>query len=138
MTRILPMLTMASIAVATLAVPLVPAYAAGSFDGNWIVTAPAVRETSAGGGCPGLRLPVAINDNQITGRWEYVSSGSGIPTVEAGHDRYSAPVTGTVQPDGSFTAQWMSFHATGKFTGDKVEMRWSGECGPRMASGGRV
>ena len=27
---------------------------------------------------------------------------------------------------------------TGKFTGDKAEVRWNGACGPRVATGGRV
>lgn len=121
-----------------------PASAAGPYDGNWVMTSGQVGgQDETGFKCPAIRLPFEIKDNQISGHWEYVQTGPGIPTVEAVSDngksnRDAAAFTGNVNPDGTFTAKWMSFQTTGKLTGDKLEMSWRGECGPRMATGGRA
>jgi hypothetical protein len=136
MTRLFPVLTIASLAVAALAGPVSPARAQGPYDGMWVVDAPPIGGGPYGGAhCQGVRLPFEIRDNQIIGSWEYVQNAPGIPTVEAGNDRDAAPVTGRVDPDGSITAQWMSFPLTGKVAGKQLEMSWSGECGPRVAKG---
>jgi hypothetical protein len=115
-----------------------PALAAGPYDGTWQVDA-----APAGGGgtnttsrsdCEGLRLQFQVKDSQVKGSMARSVYGSGV--TQGG--RGATPVTGTVQPDGTFNAQWQSYKATGKLTGDKAEMSWKGQCGPRVATGGRV
>jgi hypothetical protein len=34
--------------------------------------------------------------------------------------------------------QWESFNITGKITGNALVANWSGQCGPRSATGTRV
>lgn len=135
MPRLFPILTIASLAVASLAAPLRPAHAQGPYDGLWVIDAPHVGSRGEGAKCPALRLPFEIKDNQIVGSWEYVQIGPGIAIMETGNGRHAAAVTGSINPDGSFTAQWMSFRATGKVDGQQLEMRWASECGPRVATG---
>ena len=45
---------------------------------------------------------------------------------------------GTVAPDGTINAQWESYKATGKITGNTAQIKWRGECGERVATGGRA
>jgi hypothetical protein len=126
-----------SLIVAAFALPMSWAQAAGPYDGAWYVDAPAAQTTGAErpSGCDSVRLPMQVTDNKITGNLQRAPYGTG--RVEAGGSSAS-PITGTVQPDGTFTAQWESYHATGKLSGDKAEMTWKGECGPRVATGGRA
>jgi hypothetical protein len=129
----------ASIALAALAVPQL-AGAAGPYDGTWQVDAAPQggigAATEGQSGCVGLRLQFDIKDNQVVGSMRRAPYGEG--NVENATGRGSRPVSGNVAPDGTFNAQWERYEATGKLSGDKVEMHWKGECGPRTAMGGRV
>ena len=131
-------LTTMSLLAAALALPLLPAQAAGQYDGSWYVDAPSAQNagtTERSSGCEPVRLPFKVVDNQISGSLQRAPYGTG--RVEAGSGSSSAPITGTVQPDGSFTAQWESYKGTGKLSGNTAQLSWKGECGTRMATGGR-
>lgn len=128
-----------SIALVVATVAASPAFAAGPYDGSWYVDAAPAGQTSSSdvtAGCDAVRLPFQVADNQIKGSLQRAPYGTG--RVEAGSGSSSAPISGTVQPDGSFTAQWGSYHGTGKLSGNKAELSWNGECGPRTATGGRA
>jgi hypothetical protein len=133
------MLTSISIAAVGLAASLLPAHAAGPYDGNWYVDAAPAAQTSTSdvpAGCDAVRIPFQVTDNKITGSLQRAPYGTG--RVEQGTGRAAAPITGTVQPDGTINAQWQNYRATGKLSGDTAEIRWNGECGPRVATGGRA
>jgi hypothetical protein len=83
-----------------------------------------------------VRLPFQIADNKITGSLQRAPYGTG--RVEQGSGSSATPITGTVQPDGTFNAQWQNYKGTGKLSGDQAELKWNGECGPRVATGGRA
>ena len=124
---------------AALAAPTLPAVGAGPFDGNWYVDAPAADQaqpTAESSGCDAVRLPFKVVDNQITGSLQRDPYATG--RVEAGYGSSASPITGTVAPDGTLSAQGQSYQATGKLTGDRAVVRWDGECGPRVATGGRA
>ncbi len=126
-------------AVAALAVPMLPANGAGPYDGSWYVDAAPAAQTSSSdvpAGCDAVRIPFQVTDNKITGSLQRAPYGTG--RVEQGSGSGATPFTGTVQPDGTLTAQWQNYKATGKLTGDRAELRWKGECGPRVATGGRA
>lgn len=132
-------LTSIAFAAAALAVPMLPADAAGPYDGNWYVDAAPAAQTSSSdvpAGCDAVRLPFKVTDNKITGSLQRAPYGTG--RVEQGSGSSASPITGTVQPDGTFNAQWQNYKGTGKLTGDQAELRWNGECGPRVATGGRA
>lgn len=135
MARFLPMLTtVASVAVAAFALP---AYAAGPFDGNWVIDAPPAGGAIGAEGqytCPALRLPFTVRDGQVIGDLHRTATG----TIEAGKASNSAPVTGSVGTDGSVNVTWQNFHATGKLSGSSGEVGWAGECGPRQATATKV
>lgn len=132
------MLNSMSLAVAALLATALPGYAAEQYDGSWVADAPAAGGVGAGTsvptGCEAVRIPFKVSDNQISGNLERSTYGTG--RVQANPS--GTPITGTVQPDGSFNAQWQNYHATGKLVGNKVEVHWNGECGPRVATGTRV
>lgn len=128
-----------SLTIVALALPLLPAQAAGPYDGNWYVDAAPAAQTSSSdvpAGCDAVRLPFQVTDNKITGSLQRAPYGTG--RVEQGSGSSAPPITGTVGPDGTFTAQWEGYKANGKLVGDKAEMTWNGECGPRTATGGRA
>ncbi len=132
-------LALISFAVSTVVGPILPAIGAGPFDGDWYVDAPAAAQYSSSdipSGCDAVRLPFHVAGNQISGRLMRSPYGTG--RVEEGSGSSAPPITGTVQPDGTINAQWLNYHATGKLTGDRAEVRWNGECGPRVATGGRA
>ena len=120
-----------------IALPIFPTLAAGPYDGTWQVdAAPAGNmSTSDVSSCEGVRLQFQVRDNQIQGSLARSPYG-GNRVTQGGPG--ATPVKGTVQPDGTINAQWQGYKATGKLTGEKAEMRWKGQCGPRVASGGRV
>jgi len=141
--REIPMNRLLIAASLALAAGVVPQFAgaAGPFDGTWQVDAPqaggqGAAEGGGRSGCEPLRLQIQVQDNRIQGSMRRSTTGAN--RVEQSTGRGSSPVTGTVAPDGTFNAQWESFRATGKFTGDKAEMHWNGSCGPRTAMGGRA
>ncbi len=39
---------------------------------------------------------------------------------------------------GTINAQWESYKATGKLSGNSAQLKWRGECGERVATGGRT
>lgn len=126
-------------ACAVVALPIAAALAAGPYDGTWqFDAAPAGQTYSAterSSGCEGLRLRFTVKDSQIHGQLARSPYGGGRVT-EGG--RGATPVSGTVNPDGTFRAEWQKFKATGKLSGENAEMRWRGTCGERVATGGRV
>ena len=133
MKRILATIPMTVVALA------LPALAAGPYDGSWYVDAPAAQNigtSERSSGCEPVRLPFKVVDNQISGSLQRSPYGTG--RVEAGSSSKAVPISGTVQPDGSFTAQWESYKGTGKLSGNTAELSWKGECGPRKATGGRA
>ena len=116
-----------------------PALAAGPFDGTWVLDVP-VAATDTGRSnptCPALRLQAKIVDSQVTGSLERVASGT-TTTVETGSGRVSAPITGTVHPDGMLVAQWQGYKASGSLNGDSGRIVVLGECGPRTAVATRI
>ena len=126
-------------AVTLTALSALPAVAAGPYDGNYtIVAGPAGnRGTNTTGEeeCEGIQLTFKVVDNQLVGSLARQPYGGNRVTSGG---RGATPISGTVQPDGSFTAKWQSYNATGKLSQDgKAEMRWSGQCGARVAEGGR-
>jgi hypothetical protein len=130
--------TVASLAAAAVALSAVSVHAAGPYDGTWQVEAAAAgaRDTQTlRPRCEGLRLQFEVKDNQLQGSLARSPQGRGRVTQTG---RGQTPMTGTVQPDGTVNARWESFNITGKLTGDKAELRWNGQCGPRVAMGGRV
>jgi len=132
-------LTSIAFAAAALAVPMLPADAAGPYDGDWYVDAAPAAQTSSSdvpAGCDAVRVPFQVTDNKITGSLQRAPYGTG--RVEQGSGSSAAPITGTVQPDGTISAAWENYRATGKLTGNQAELRWNGECGPRVATGGRA
>src|SRR5690349_6843575 len=127
-----------SLAIAALALPLT-ALAAGPYDGSWYVDAPSAQNagtTERSSGCEPVRIPFTVSDNKISGSLQRSSYGTG--RVESGSGKGSAPITGTVAPDGTISAQWESYKATGKISGNTAQIKWRGECGERVATGGRA
>jgi hypothetical protein len=135
-----PMLNSMSLAIAALLATTLPGYAAGPYDGTWVADAPAAGGVGAGTevptGCQAVRIPFKVTDNRISGNLERSTYGTG--RVQPSPTGQGSPITGTVQPDGTFNAQWQNYRATGRFAGNKVEIHWSGECGQRVATGTRV
>ena len=128
-----------SLAAAVVATPLVAANAAGQYDGNWFVDAPSAQNagtTERSSGCEPVRIPFTVSDNKISGSLQRAGYGTG--RVESGTGKNAAPITGTVGPDGTINAQWGSYKATGKLSGDTAQIKWRGECGERVATGGRA
>ena len=126
-----------SASAAMIALPILPAVAAGPYDGSWYVdAAPAGNaSTSDIASCDGVRLQFQVKDNQVEGTLARAAYG-GNRVTQTGPG--ATPITGTVQPDGTLNAQWQGYKATGKLTGDKAELRWKGQCGPRVATGERM
>jgi hypothetical protein len=135
MARFLPTLT--TITAMSFAVIALPAYAAGPYDGNWVIDAPGVGGAIGAEGeymCPALRLPFQVKDGQVIGDLHRTATG----TIEAGKTSNSAPVTGSVSGDGGVNVTWQNFHATGKLSGGAGTVGWAGECGPRTATASKV
>lgn len=110
----------------------------GPFDGSWEVDAPTVGSGTSTVGrqqCEGVRLRFDVKNSQIVGNLARSPYGQNrVTSTGAG----ATPISGTVQPDGTFTSKWQDYTATGKLgTDNKAEMRWTGVCGPRTALGGR-
>jgi hypothetical protein len=135
--------TLAPLAAVALAIPLPLAYAAGPFDGTWSVVSPLAvgSGTTANPQCPAVDLRMQIKNSQIVGSLQragrsVVNSQPSNASPITGSN--ATPVKGSVQSDGSLTAQWQGIHATGKLTGDRLQMSWIGACGAREATGRRV
>jgi hypothetical protein len=116
-----------------------PAFAAGPFDGTWVLDLPSYPFNSGqtNAPCPTLRLSAKIVNSQVTGSLERVPSGTA-DTIENGTGRISAPITGSVQADGMLVADWQGYHASGTLSGDSGRIIVLGQCGPRTAIATRV
>jgi hypothetical protein len=114
-----------------------PAVAAGAFDGKWVIDVPPSKVTGSNPAptCPALRLPVTIADGEVSGS---LKRGTTLNTVKGGAGPDSAPVTGTIAPDGTVRAQWENYHATGRLSGNSGTITIDGACGPRTAKAVRV
>ena len=114
--------------------------AAGPFDGNWVLSAAGSggRTSPEGGGggnaCSDFRIPFQIADNQIVGKYSRSTSD---PT-EIVASPTGSPMSGSVQPDGTFTMKWEAYDVSGKITGTTLTATWRGQCGQRSATGTRV
>jgi hypothetical protein len=130
--------TAALLAIATAFVVPGASRAAGSFDGNWVLNASGSggRLSQEGGSqvCSDFRLPFQIRDNQISGN--YARSPSSPSEIVA--SPRGTPMKGNVMPDGTFNMQWERYNVTGKITGNALVATWTGQCGPRSATGTRV
>jgi hypothetical protein len=119
-----------------------PAFAAGNFDGTWVVDVPAaglINNRSNNEVCPALRIPIQIRNDQVTGTLQRVATATGAVVVEQGAGSGdSGPVTGTVAPDGTVNAQWQNYHAVGRLGAQTGQVTIQGECGPRMATAVRI
>jgi hypothetical protein len=132
--------TVALLTIATVFVSPGIVRAAGQYDGNWVLSASGAggRTSQEGGGggtaCSDFRLPFRIADNQIAGTYSRSTSS---PT-EIVASPTGSPMTGSVQPDGSFTMKWEAYDVSGKITGNTLVATWRGQCGERSATGTRV
>ena len=127
-------------AVTLTALPILSAVAAGPYDGSYTVVAQDAgslgTNTTGRSDCEGVQLQFKVVDNQLVGSLARSPYSPGRVTSGG---RGATPISGTVQPDGTFNARWESFSATGTLTKDgKAELRWRGQCGPRVAQGGRA
>ncbi len=129
------------VAAAALVLPILPTYAAGPYDGTWVIVAPGVQ----GGGadydleaCNPVQLEFQIKDNQLVGDLRLVQYPQSGVNVESSPGSGSTPIQGSVAPDGKVTASWQRYRATGQLSGDKGEVRWTGHCGPRVAMATRI
>jgi hypothetical protein len=132
---------LALMAGALLATSMVGAHAAGPHDGTWVVEAPAVQGSGGyvgGTACAAVRIQFQVKDGQVQGNLRLRPSGASGTSVDQSPGRGSTPIQGSVQPDGTMTAKWQSFHATGTLAGDKAQLTWRGQCGPRVATGERI
>jgi hypothetical protein len=132
--------TVALLTIATAFVSPGIVRAAGPFDGNWVLSATGAggRTSQEGGGggtaCSDFRIPFQISNNQISGRFARSNSN---PT-EIVASPTGSPMTGSVQPDGTFSLRWEAYNANGKITGNTMTATWRGQCGQRSATGTRV
>lgn len=124
-----------STVIAALALPMLPSYAAGPFDGDWRLVAPSV----VGSGdpdnpeCAPLGIRFQIKDSQIVGKLE--AAGNGVQVTERSG---GTPITGSVTPTGVITTEWRGIAAKGQITGGKLKMSWDGACGERVGTGSRL
>lgn len=110
------------------------AQATAPFDGTWRVRLPAAGSAyqTAAATCPALQMNVEIKDNQVTGHLVRLPTSTGALVVQSGQGPASADVTGTVDPSGQVSAQWMNYHASGMLQGDKGKITVIGDqCGLR-------
>jgi hypothetical protein len=111
---------------------------AGRFDGTWQVDSAGISldpSAETPSGCGSIQVRFQVKDSRIAGGLKRTPYGN---SVESGQGFLSAPMSGTVQPDGSVNMNWERYVVTGKMTGDKVQLQWKGECGPRVATGERL
>lgn len=118
--------------------PSSQAVAAGRFDGKWVLTAHAMGRSPREGTthCPAFQVTFDVTNDRISGSAAF--SHSNPNEVVNSRGQAASPITGQVDPNGDFTAQWKAFHITGKFTRDGFTAHWTGQCGPRTATGVRA
>ena len=95
-----------SVAMGFLVLPSL-AHAAGPFDGTWQVDSgglgTATAQAMAGTGCEPEILKFQVRDNQIQGGLAFAPSDP--KRVQNTQGPRFSPISGSVQPDGSLTAQ---------------------------------
>ena len=131
MARVLPILS--SVAALVALVYVMPAHAATTFDGNWVLDAPPAGGAIGSEGeytCPAIRIPFTVSNGQVVGDLHRTADGS----IEAGKTSNSSPLSGSVADDGSASVSWENFHVTGKLSGASGTASWAGECGPRTGT----
>jgi hypothetical protein len=130
-------LAMTSAAILLLGVLVDPGYAAGPFDGTWQLDAPGAGGSSpeAGSKCPALRLRFAIKDGQVQGRFE---RSPDLRHVETGEGHEGSAFTGSVGADGTLSTNWEGIKGSGKLAGNAGQLKWTGDCGPRVGTLARV
>jgi hypothetical protein len=106
--------------------------AAGTYDGNWVLDFPASGYSSAKGdyACPGIRLPLTISNNQVSGRLGRTAAGTGYGFQGSS----GQPVSGAVQQDGTLNLSWEKFTASGKLSGTQGHVSMRGSCGQRSGT----
>jgi len=112
---------------------VVPAYAAGPYDGNWVLDAPPAGGAIGSEGqytCPAIRIPFTVADGKVVGDLHRTADGA----VVSGKASNSSPLSGAVGADGSASVSWQNFHVTGKLNGSAGSASWAGECGPRTGT----
>jgi hypothetical protein len=110
----------------------------GKYDGTWQVMSAGVSldpSAETPSGCGSIEIKFQVADSRIAGGLKRTPYGS---SVESGRGFLSAPMSGTIQPDGTVAIFWERYVVTGTMSGDKVRLQWQGECGPRDAAGERV
>lgn len=110
----------------------------GRFDGTWQADSAGISldpSAETPSGCGSIQIKFRVKDSQISGGLKRTPYGN---TVESGQGFLSAPMSGTVQPDGTVNMSWERYVVTGTMTGDKAQLHWKGECGPRSATGERL
>lgn len=131
MARVLPLLT--SIAALVAVAYVMPAQAAGPYDGQWVLDAPPAGGAIGSEGqytCPAIRIPFSVQDGKVVGELHRTASGD----IEAGQASNASPITGAVGSDGSASVTWQNFHVTGRLNGSSGTASWAGECGPRTGT----
>src|SRR5215469_6528528 len=118
--------TIALLTIATAVVLPGIGRAAGPYDGSWVLAAAGAggRTSQEGGGggtaCSDFRIPFQISNNQITGKYSRSTSD---PT-EIVASPTGSPLTGSVQPDGTFSMKWEAYNVSGKITGNTLTATW--------------
>ena len=124
---------MTATAIALFVVATMPVYAAGKYDGTWIIDLPpsAITGGNPDPTCPALRFPIRIKDNSINASLERVPSVN--PNVIGpGYSGNAIPVKGSVDSSGMLTASWQRYTATGTLQAGIVTVK--GPCGPRQGT----
>jgi hypothetical protein len=101
--------------------------AAGPYDGVWQIDIPQSGALQDGGfACGSARIQVQVRDNVVSGSLKRTSSGS----IETGSSGASAaPVSGNVSADGTLTAKWQGYTASGKLSGNSGKLTVQRLCG---------
>ena len=119
--------------------PMGIAWAAGPFDGTWVIDAHGTGghvQSTGQTDCPAFRLTFVITDSKISESLAPSPSNSAV--IVPSHGRGSSLARGSVAEDGTFAVQWQNFHIVGRITGNTLEAFWTGLCGPRSAKGTRA
>jgi hypothetical protein len=136
--RINPIATVVAVTLASTALLLAsPAVrAAGPYDGVWQIDIPQSGALQDGGfACGSARIQVEVRNNVVSGSLKRNSSGS----VETGSTgKSAAPVSGNVGPDGTFTAKWQGYTASGKLIGNSGKLMVQRLCGRVTAIASRA
>jgi hypothetical protein len=131
------MIAVAAVSFAALVLPMLPANAAGPYDGRWVVDFPSPYEyiRNTGSVCSPFRLVVEVKDSQLEARLQREPVTNEVENSNAAN---AVPVKGAVAPDGTVTATWEDFPVIGRLQGDTGAISVQGDCGPRTGRAQRV